>query len=43
MVFVEDAVVGTGIRVGLPEVRAAGAQGRQVDVVQFHLLLHLGS
>lgn len=43
MVFVEDTVIGTGIWVGLPEIRAAGAQGRQVDVVQLHLLPHLSS
>lgn len=43
MVFVENAVVGARIRVGIPEIGPAGAQRGQVDVVQLDLLPRLGS
>lgn len=38
VVPVEDAVVGAGIGVGVPEIGPATAQRGEVDVVELHLL-----
>lgn len=43
VVPVEDAVVGAGIGVGVPEIGPAAAQRGEVDVVELHLLPQLSS
>lgn len=42
-IVVEDAVVGAGVGVRLPEGRRAAAQRRQVQLLVGHSVPHLGS
>ena len=43
MVFVVEAVVGAGVRVGVPQCFTATAQGGQLPSLLAHLLLQVAS